>query len=53
MNLRRSLGVKLLDVDSDELDRLEPDLRGRFRFGLLGPSSPPAARSRAATPCCW
>jgi D-amino-acid dehydrogenase len=39
MDLRRSLGVKLLDVESDELDRLEPDLRGRFRFGILAPEN--------------
>jgi D-amino-acid dehydrogenase len=39
MNLRRSLGVKLVDVESVELDRLEPDLRGRFRFGILAPEN--------------
>src|SRR6185437_16392588 len=32
MDLRRSLGVQLLDVGRDELERVEPDLRGRFRF---------------------
>jgi D-amino-acid dehydrogenase len=34
MDLRRSLGVDLRDVESDELAELEPDLKGRFRFGL-------------------
>jgi D-amino-acid dehydrogenase len=39
MNLRRSLGVKLVDVERDELEALEPDLKGRFRFGLLAPDN--------------
>lgn len=39
MNLRRSLGVKLIDVERDELEALEPDLKGRFRFGLLAPDN--------------
>ena len=39
MNLRRSLGVTLVDVERDELDRLEPDLQGRFRFGILAPDN--------------
>ena len=39
MNLRRSLGVNLVDVESAELDRLEPDLQGRFRFGILAPDN--------------
>jgi D-amino-acid dehydrogenase len=39
MNLRRSLGVDLRDVNEDELVSLEPDLRGRFRFGLLAPEN--------------
>ena len=39
MNLRRSLGVTMLDVESDELDHLEPDLKGRFRFGILAPEN--------------
>ena len=39
MNLRRSLGVKLVDVDSAELHRLEPDLQGQFRFGILAPDN--------------
>ena len=39
MNLRRSLGVDLRDVNEDELVALEPDLRGRFRFGLLAPEN--------------
>ena len=39
MNLRRALGVHLLDVDRDELERIEPDLRGRFRFGILAPDN--------------
>ena len=39
MNLRRSLGVALRDIDAAELDALEPDLRGRFRFGILAPEN--------------
>ena len=39
MNLRRSLGVDLRDVEEDELVELEPDLRGKFRFGLLAPEN--------------
>ena len=51
MDLRRSLGVELRDVGEEELAALEPDLRGRFRFGILAPengSTPdPAALTRA------
>ncbi len=39
MDLRRSLGVELHDVEEDELVGLEPDLRGKFRFGLLAPEN--------------
>lgn len=39
MNLRRSLGVELVDIGPEALDRLEPDLRGRFRFGILAPDN--------------
>lgn len=39
MNLRRSLGVKMIDVERDELEALEPDLKGRFRFGILAPDN--------------
>ncbi len=39
MNLRRSLGVELRDVGEDELVALEPDLKGKFRFGLLAPEN--------------
>ena len=39
MNLRRSLGVKLVDVEQDELESLEPDLKGKFRFGILAPEN--------------
>jgi D-amino-acid dehydrogenase len=39
MNLRRSLGVRLEDVAQDELEALEPDLRGQFRFGILAPDN--------------
>ncbi|MGJ7489149.1 NAD(P)/FAD-dependent oxidoreductase [Variovorax sp. ZT4R33] len=46
MNLRRSLGVKLVDVERDELEALEPDLKGRFRFGLLAPDN-----GSTADPC--
>lgn len=51
MNLRRSLGVELRDVQEDELVALEPDLKGRFRFGILAPENgstlDPAAFTRA------
>jgi len=39
MALRRSLGVELRDVGQDELETLEPDLKGRFRFGVLAPEN--------------
>jgi D-amino-acid dehydrogenase len=39
MNLRRQLGVELRDIQAGELDTLEPDLRGRFRFGILAPEN--------------
>lgn len=39
MNLRRSLGVQMRDVAQDELEALEPDLKGRFRFGILAPEN--------------
>jgi D-amino-acid dehydrogenase len=39
MDLRRSLGVELRDVDEAELVALEPDLKGKFRFGLLAPEN--------------
>ena len=39
MNLRRQLGVQLEDVDRDALEALEPDLKGRFRFGILAPEN--------------
>jgi D-amino-acid dehydrogenase len=39
MNLRRSLGVELRDVGDEELAALEPDLKGKFRFGLLAPEN--------------
>jgi len=39
MDLRRSLGVELRDVGEDELVSIEPDLKGRFRFGLLAPEN--------------
>lgn len=51
MGLRRSLGVDLRDVGEDELVALEPDLKGRFRFGILAPengsTTDPAALTRA------
>lgn len=51
MDLRRSLGVDLREVGEEELAALEPDLRGRFRFGLLAPengsATDPAALTRA------
>ena len=39
MNLRRSLGVNMVDVGPDELARIEPELQGRFRFGILAPEN--------------
>ena len=39
MDLRRSLGVQLRDIDREELEALEPDLRGKFRFGILAPEN--------------
>lgn len=39
MDLRRSLGVALRDVGEEELAQLEPDLKGRFRFGILAPEN--------------
>lgn len=39
MNLRRSLGVNLVDVEREELESLEPDLKGQFRFGILAPDN--------------
>lgn len=39
MRLRRSLGVQLRDLAQDELEALEPDLKGRFRFGILAPEN--------------
>lgn len=39
MDLRRSLGVDLRDVGEEELAALEPDLKGKFRFGLLAPEN--------------
>lgn len=39
MQLRRSLGVALRDIEQDELEHLEPDLKGRFRFGVLAPEN--------------
>lgn len=51
MGLRRSLGVDLRDVGEEELVALEPDLKGRFRFGILAPENgstlDPAALTRA------
>jgi len=43
MDLRRSLGVELRDVDSEELAEMEPDLKGRFRFGHYAPDNGSAA----------
>jgi D-amino-acid dehydrogenase len=39
MDLRRSLDVELREVGDEELAQLEPDLRGRFRFGILAPEN--------------
>lgn len=39
MDLRRSLAVELRDIQEQELAALEPDLRGRFRFGILAPEN--------------
>ncbi|MBP0443627.1 FAD-dependent oxidoreductase [Roseomonas sp. SSH11] len=51
MELRRSLGVEMRDIGEEELVALEPDLKGRFRFGILAPengsTTDPAALTRA------
>jgi D-amino-acid dehydrogenase len=39
MSLRRHLGVDMREVGQDELEALEPDLKGRFRFGILAPEN--------------
>ncbi|KQT14037.1 NAD(P)/FAD-dependent oxidoreductase [Ramlibacter sp. Leaf400] len=39
MDLRRGLGVELRDIGEDELAQMAPDLRGRFRFGILAPEN--------------
>lgn len=39
MDLRRSLGVEMIDVDQEQLETLEPDLKGRFRFGIFAPEN--------------
>ena len=39
MDLRRSLGVALRDIGEQELEHIEPDLKGRFRFGILAPDN--------------
>ncbi len=39
MNLRRSLGVEMVAIGPEELARLEPELQGRFRFGMLAPEN--------------
>ncbi|MFD2238086.1 NAD(P)/FAD-dependent oxidoreductase [Aureimonas populi] len=39
MNLRRELGVEMREVGEAELAELEPDLRGRFRFGQFAPDN--------------
>ena len=39
MDLRRSLGVEMRDVDREELENMEPDLKGRFRFGIYAPEN--------------
>lgn len=39
MELRRSLGAELRDIREPELAAIEPDLRGRFRFGILAPEN--------------
>ncbi|HEY8047674.1 MAG TPA: FAD-dependent oxidoreductase, partial [Ramlibacter sp.] len=39
MDLRRSLGCDMRDVGEEELAALEPDLKGRFRFGILAPEN--------------
>jgi D-amino-acid dehydrogenase len=51
MNLRRSLGVEMRDVGEEELVALEPDLRGRFRFGILAPENASTLDPAAMTRC--
>lgn len=35
LDIRRSLGADLREIDEQELVALEPDLEGRFRYGIL------------------
>ncbi|HSH91078.1 MAG TPA: FAD-dependent oxidoreductase [Ramlibacter sp.] len=39
MDLRRSLAGGMRDVGEEELTQLEPDLKGRFRFGIIAPDN--------------
>lgn len=39
MQLRSKLGVQLRDIEQEELEHLEPDLKGRFRFGIMAPEN--------------
>jgi D-amino-acid dehydrogenase len=56
MALRRSLGVEMRDVGQAELETLEPDLKGRFRFGILAPENgstlDPSALTKAIAAQC-
>lgn len=38
-DLRRSLGANLREIDEEELATLEPELKGRFRYGVLAPEN--------------
>jgi len=53
MDLRRNLGVALRDVAEDELVTLEPDLKGRFRFGILAPENGSTLDPAALTRCLY
>ena len=39
MDLRRSLGVEMQEVDTEQLNALEPALKGIFRFGHFAPDN--------------
>ena len=51
LDARRTLGADLREIGEDELVALEPDLKGRFRFGVLaaenGSTPDPSALTKA------
>lgn len=49
LDLRRSLGAELREIAEDELVAMEPDLGGRFRFGVLAAANGTALDPSALT----